>query len=315
MEKDAMKKVGVILAVLVALCAGLGWLAERDRGPIVINHDGERKLIVRKVKLPFGESLRVLDKPGWSLRLPGLTEIVTLDARTRHVPVLAIAAAVKPPESDAFEIDCALLWRVEDPARFYEVFGPEARDAATLLAAAEGRLVADLHGVVSSEVSRHAFAELLGGGREAISQAIVARAQEMTAVSGVRIVAVLFARIQESSAAREVVYQRMRSYQAQAAADFREQALSDSEQIHARADADLRRTIAEAEKQASLSRATADAEAARIYAEAYEQDREFFRFLRSLEAYRKALDADTTLMISPDNAFFEYFESDAKRGK
>ncbi len=310
-----MKKMGMILAVWVALCAGLGWLAERDQGPIVLNHEGESKLILRSVNLPFGKTPRILDKPGWSLRLPGLTQVLTLDARVRHVPVSSISVTVKPPESDVFEVDCALLWRIEDPARFYDTFGAAGEDPDALLAAAEGRLSTDIHDIVSSEISRHTFADLLGDDRESIAQAIVARGQEMEARTGVRLVAVLFSRIQESSAAREVVYQRMRSYQAQVAADFRAQATSESEQIHAKADAGLRRTVAETEKQTSLSKAAADAEAARIYAEAYEQDREFFRFLRSLEAYRKALDANTTIMISPDNTFFDYFNSDAKRSK
>lgn len=310
-----MKRIGIIFFVLMAALAGLGWLGERDCGPVVVNHEGEAKVILRKFHLPFGSSLRVVEKPGLSLRFPALTTLVTLDQRIQHINVSDIVVDVKPPESDEFAVDCALLWRIQDPAKFYEAFGVDAISGAPDLSVVEQSIAAELRENVSSEVSRHVFADLLAGGRAAVEMAIRERSYAAAAETGVEIVAIRFTRFRESAVAREVVYERMRSYQAQLAADFREQAASDAEQIRAKADATLRRAVAEAEKQASLARASADAEAARIYAEAYEQDREFFRFLRSLAAYRKALNADTTIMLSPDNVFFEYFNSDAKRGK
>lgn len=314
-ELRIVKKIGIALFGLIVLLAGFGWLGERDYGPVVVTHEGEAKLILRKFHFPFGNTLRVVEKPGLSLRFPALTLLVPLDRRIQHTHVSDIAVDVKPPESDAFEIDCALLWRIQDPVKFHETFGLDATSGLPDLLAAEQRLSAELRENVSSEVSRHAFVDLLAGGRSAVEMAIRERSYAVAAAMGIEIVAIRFTRLEESLEAREVVYERMRSYQAQLAADFREQAASDAEQIRAKADATLRRTVAEAEKQAALTKATAEADAARIYAEAYEQDREFFRFLRSLAAYRKALDADTTIMVAPDNVFFEYFNSDAKRGK
>ena len=69
--------------------------------------------------------------------------------------------------------------------------------------------------------------------------------------------------------------------------------------------------LAEAEKQAQILRGEGDAEATRIYAEAFKQDPEFYAFYRSMEAYRDALPGDnTTFMLSPDGDFFRFFKDE-----
>jgi membrane protease subunit HflC len=67
-------------------------------------------------------------------------------------------------------------------------------------------------------------------------------------------------------------------------------------------------TIANAYKASEIAKGTGDAEAARIYADAYARDPEFFAFLRSMEAYKKTIGDGTTLVLSPDSAFFRYLD-------
>jgi membrane protease subunit HflC len=66
--------------------------------------------------------------------------------------------------------------------------------------------------------------------------------------------------------------------------------------------------VAEARRDGEIERGRGDAEAARLYAEAYSQDAEFYAFVRGLEAYRKTLGKGTTLVLPPDHEFFRLFQ-------
>ncbi len=79
--------------------------------------------------------------------------------------------------------------------------------------------------------------------------------------------------------------------------------------IRAEAEKEARIIVANARRDAEIVRGEGDAVATRIYAEAYGADPEFYEFTRSLEAYRKTIDANTTLVLSPESEFFRFFES------
>ena len=74
-------------------------------------------------------------------------------------------------------------------------------------------------------------------------------------------------------------------------------------------DRDARVILANANRDSEIARGEGDAEATRIYAEAYGSDPDFYSFTRSLEAYRKSIDGKTTLVLSPDSEFFRYLQS------
>jgi membrane protease subunit HflC len=67
-------------------------------------------------------------------------------------------------------------------------------------------------------------------------------------------------------------------------------------------------TVANAKRESEIARGEGDAEAARIYAEAYSTNPDFYAFLRSMEAYRKTIGKETTLVLSPDSEFFRYLD-------
>jgi membrane protease subunit HflC len=83
--------------------------------------------------------------------------------------------------------------------------------------------------------------------------------------------------------------------------------------IRAEADRGARVIVAEARRDAEVARGKGDAEAARIYADAFETDPEFYGFRRNLEAYRKTIGAGTTLVLPPSHEFFRLFETSAPR--
>jgi membrane protease subunit HflC len=78
--------------------------------------------------------------------------------------------------------------------------------------------------------------------------------------------------------------------------------------IRAEADREARVIVANAQRDAEIARGVGDAEAARIYAESYASDAEFYAFHRSLQAYRETIGEGTTLVLSPKAEFFQFFE-------
>jgi membrane protease subunit HflC len=106
-------------------------------------------------------------------------------------------------------------------------------------------------------------------------------------------------------ATEENVFARMRSERERLARKYRAEGDEEGRRIRAEADREAQVTVAEAQRQATVLIGEGDAEAARVFAEAHAQAPEFYGFLRRLEAYRKTIGERTTLVLPPDNDFFE----------
>jgi membrane protease subunit HflC len=116
----------------------------------------------------------------------------------------------------------------------------------------------------------------------------------------------------------QAVYQRMQTERQREAAEFRAQGNEKSQEIRARADRDVTVLVADATQKGEQARGDGDATRARIFAEAYGKDPEFYAFYRSMQAYEAALRPDTTrLVLLPDSRFFRFFSgpSAASRAK
>jgi membrane protease subunit HflC len=109
---------------------------------------------------------------------------------------------------------------------------------------------------------------------------------------------------------RENVFNLMKSQREQAAKLLRAEGEQQATEIRAKADKERTVTLAEAQKQADILRGQGDEAAIKIFAGAFNKDPKFYGFMRSLEAYKKTLaNPDTTLVMSPDNAFFKTLQS------
>jgi membrane protease subunit HflC len=101
----------------------------------------------------------------------------------------------------------------------------------------------------------------------------------------------------------------MRAAQSDQAAQIRAQGVASADEIRAKADRQKAAILAKADIQAETLRGQADAEATAIYARAYAQDPEFFRFYRSLQAYKRTLQKDNSVIVlGPDSGFLKYFD-------
>jgi membrane protease subunit HflC len=171
-----------------------------------------------------------------------------------------------------------------------------------------------IHSAVRSVLDQHQLTEILSPKRAEIMRQITEQADATLRERGIRVDDVRLRRTDYPPANLARIYGRMQTERQRFAKKFRAEGEERARKIRAVADLESQVVLAGAQREATRTRGEGDAEAAAIYADAYSRDREFYAFLRSLEAYRQALDDQTTVILSPNSPFLRYlFQNGAKR--
>jgi membrane protease subunit HflC len=251
----------------------------------------------------LGEVKAVISEPGLHFKLPPpFQNVVFLDKRV---------LTIESPEADRFItaekknilVDTYVKWRISDPKLYFvSLSGDEGR--------ARDRLTQIVRAALNDEITKRTVRNVISGEREQVMQAILKKVTEEAKLVGVGVVDVRLKRVDYVEQINASVYDRMKSERVRVANELRSTGFADSEKI--RADADKQRTIilAEAYREAEETRGAGDAEASQIYSGAFGQNPEFYKFYRSLEAYRATFKTKNDLMvIDPNSEFFKYFKS------
>jgi membrane protease subunit HflC len=145
--------------------------------------------------------------------------------------------------------------------------------------------------------------------RASLMSAVRKQVNAAVAYTGIEIVDVRIGRADLPVQTSQSIFARMSTERAREAAEFRAQGQEEAQTIKSKADKERTVLLAEAEKQAQISRGKGDEIAIKTYADAFQRDPKFYAFYRSMEAYKTALAGDTTTMIlSPDSDFLRFFE-------
>jgi membrane protease subunit HflC len=127
---------------------------------------------------------------------------------------------------------------------------------------------------------------------------------------GIEIIDVRIVRADLTNELRTSTVRRMQSELQERATETRAKGEELAKEIRAIAEKERTVILANAERDAQILRGEGDKTAIKIYADAFNKDKEFYGFMRSMEAYKNTLaDPETRLILSPDNDFFKYFES------
>ena len=274
-----------------ALLAALVWAGEIGLGPVLITHEDEMKIV-----LLFGSPVSVQTAPGLSLRLPFVSEVRTFDKRFLYTNAEPLPMQTRDAEQPV--IDHYVVWRIQDPLQFYRSF-------PTGLKQASDQVDRVTRSDVREEVGKRTFAEVVTTAREEVMKAITDSSAAELAGFGIEVRDVRINRTELPRNTEENVYARMRTERERLARKNRAEGDEQGRRVRAEADRDARVTVAEATRQASELRGEGDAESARIYAEAHSTAPEFYGFLRRLEAYKKTIGEKTTLVVTPENEFYD----------
>lgn len=285
-----MRRLLLLLLVLAAAAAGTLWAGEYGYGPVVIVHEDEQKIV-----LLFGKELSVLTEPGLALRLPILTEVVRFDKRALYLNTEP--EPIQTRDEERLVVDNYVIWKIRDPLQFFRSFPAGIPQA-------EGRIARVVKADVRAVVGRHTFGEVLTSAREEVMREIADEARKTLDAEGVAVVDVRINRTEMPPGTRKNVYARMRAERERLARKYRAEGEGEGRRIRAEADRQARVLVAEARRDAEVLRGQGDARATAIYAAAYRKDPDFYAFVRSLEAYRKTLGAETTLVLTPGSGFF-----------
>jgi len=271
---------------------GLLWAGSYGYGPVIVVREDQILIVLR-----FGEVVKVLDEPGPSWRLPLVDEVVIYDARLQYLNAEPVEKLAQGGEK--LIIDFYAVWRLSDAHAFRRTY-PRGFPQA------QRRIQETLNSLVGAKIGGLTRAQLLA--RSGVISQLDEEADEQLASTGVDVIDVRLNRIELPRAAEPAAYSQMREQRKATSRELRAVGERRAREIRANADRDARLTLAKAGGEAEVTRGQGDAESARIYAEAYGQDPEFFAFLRSLEAYRATLKGRTTMVLRPDHEFFRFLD-------
>jgi membrane protease subunit HflC len=249
----------------------------------------------------FGEYIKTIDEPGLNFKIPFIQTVHRFEKR--------VLVSDAPPaeyltlDKKRLVIDSYTRWQIIDPLQFFKT----VRNEAGALARLDGIVFSELR----TELSAHSFKEIIGAQREPIMETVAQRASVIMAEFGIDIVDVRIKRADLPPEVQASVYARMVAERERIGKRYRAEGEEQARIIRASADKEAVIILADAYKVSETLRGEGDAEATRVYAEAFEQDPEFYRFLRTLEAYEKFMVGGTTLVLGSDSELFKYLESPA----
>ena len=286
------------LPVLGILAAGLLIILSQT---FFIVDQRKQAVIVR-----LGEPVRVINAPGdpdpgLKMKVPFVENVVMFDKRN-----LAIEAAqeeITASDQQRLVVDAFVRYRISNPLLYYRTL----RDEQTASDRIERLVNSSLRQVLGTATST----EIISGRREALlaqtKKDVVARAAASRL--GIQIIDIRIKRADYPPQIQESVFRRMQTSRQQEAARIRAQGEQEKREIIAGADKEVAITLATAREQAETTRGAGDAVRTRLFAQSFGKDPAFASFYRSMQAYEASLgQGDTTMVLSPDSAFFKYFE-------
>jgi membrane protease subunit HflC len=175
--------------------------------------------------------------------------------------------------------------------------------------AAEARISQTVNDALRAEFARRTVHDVVSGERDRIMSTVADKVDKDVKGIGVEVVDVRLKRVDLVPEISSDVYRRMESERKRVANELRATGQAEGEKIKADADRQRQVTVAEAYRDAQRIKGEGDAQASRIYAEAFQRNPEFYSFYRSMEAYRQGLRTRGDVMVlDPNSDFFKYFK-------
>jgi membrane protease subunit HflC len=297
-----MSKVKITLALLVFFILLIGLTS------VFTVSQGEHGILLRLGRLVTDattEQARVLG-PGLHVKTPFVESVRLFDTRIQTLDIKSSRIVTK--EKKDVIVDYYVKWQIDDLARYFKSTGGNEFKAETLL---EQQLNTSLR----AQFGKRSISELVSGGRDDLMGLLRDNAEQQASGLGVHVVDVRIKGIELPSSASNAVYQRMRADMQKIANRHRADGSAAAEAIQASADAEVTVFLAKARSDGQVIRASGQAQAASIYADAYNKNKEFFAFYRSLKAYEASFNSKQDLLVlDQSSSFFDYFKQSLMAG-
>ena len=297
----------IVIAVLAVLSLFIYIVSETEQ--VVITQFGKYKRVEKEAglhfKKPIVEKANYFDK-----------RLLEWDGKATQVPTL---------EKRLIWVDTFARWRIDDPLKFFQT----VKDEDT----AHSRLDGIIDSAVRNQISNHLLIEAIRSsnrpmlitvgiegervdelqnvekGRDKLTEQILAEATSSAQGLGIKLVDIRIKRINYVEEVRRAAYERMIVERKQIAAKYRSEGEGRMMEIQGQKEQEEKEILSEAYKLTQDIMGKADAQAIKIYAEAYSKDPEFYSFLKTLESYEKNLEKAGIVILSTDSDYFKYLKS------
>ena len=284
--KNLFKALGLLIVVLVAVNSTLYVVSEFERG----------------VKLRFGKLIESDIQPGLHVKLPIVDDVRIFDARILTLD--AQQASFFTIEKKRLIVDSYAKWRISNVETYYKATGG-------VESVAHNRLANRVNTGLRNQFGTRTLHEVVSGERDLLMKNITDDLNQSVLDSlGIEVIDVRVKRIDLPQEVSGPVFRRMTAEREKEARELRSTGKEKAEKIRAAADRERTIELANAYRDAEELRGEGDAEAAGIYAAAYQQDPEFYSFVRSLNAYKQSFSNKGDIMlVEPDSDFFKYLKN------
>ena len=248
------------------------------------------------IVLQFQEYKKTVTEPGLYLKIPMVQEVRFF---TKMLLVLdAPPSDIITKDKKTMLIDNYTMWRISDPLLFLQTLRTEP--------AGESRLDDIVKSELRVELGTHDLIDVVTKTREEIMAKVTTEANTKAVQYGIEVLDVRIKRADLPGDNAQKVFGRMRSERERIAKKYRSEGAEEATKIRAETDKEKVILVAEAYKKEQEVRGNGDARATKIYADAYNKDREFYAFMRSMQAYKNSLKTDTTVILSEKSDFLKY---------
>lgn len=281
------KKFGTIVVIIIAVLIGLNtafFIVDQTQQAIVVQ---------------LGRPVSGLQGPGLHFKIPFVQEVIFFESR--FLDYDASPAEILTADKKNLVVDNYAIWKIVDPLKFYKT----VRNIGGALSRLDDIIYAELR----VELGRHLMLDIISKVRSEIMEKVTERADKQARDYGISLIDVRIKRADLPKENERAVFGRMKAERERQAMKYRSEGEEAAQKIRAEADRERTLILAEAYRKAQGLRGLGDAESIRIYAAAFGQDPEFFGFVRSLEAYHRALNENTTMVLSQDDEFLQFMKN------
>ncbi len=275
-------RLGIIIGIIVVFVASLS----------VFTVDQTQQAIV----IQMGKPLSGIYGPGLHFKLPFVQQVVQFERRVLVYDATPTEILTKDKKN--LVVDNYTKWSIVDPLRFYTTVKNEN--------GAQSRLDDIVYAQLRVELGQHDLSDIVSSTRDIIMTKVTQKAAERAKDYGIHVVDVRIKRADLPEQNEKHVFGRMKAERERQAKQYRSEGEEESKKITAKADMERTIVLAKAYKESEQLKGEGDARAIKIYADAYQQDPQFYEYIRSLEAYKKALKEDSKLIIGVDSEFFKF---------
>lgn len=248
------------------------------------------------IVLQFGKPIKTISEPGLSWKIPFIQNVVFFEDRLLVYDAAPTEIITK--DKKTLIVDNYARWRIIDPLKFLQT----VRD----LNGAQARLDDIVYSELRVDLGLFDMSEIVSEKREGIMGRVTEISNEKANTYGIEIIDVRIKRVDLPPENEKFIFDRMKAERERIAKQYRAEGQEESAKIIAETEREKTVILAEAYKTAQTLKGEGEAESIRIYAESFNQDPEFYKFYRTLEAYRKTFIDKTTVLLSTDSEFLNY---------